>query len=327
MTIAEIAKLANVSVATVSRVINNSDRVSIKTAERINEIIKEYGYEPNLIGRHLRTKKTKLILIIMTTISNSFFQKVIDGIDREARKSGYSIMLCVTNDDRKSEEGYLNLLRNGAADGAIIMNTVMNAREMHAFSEKYNVVQCSEFVDPMSYHVGIDNVKAAYEAVDYLIKSGRKRIAYCGVKNHFISSSLRWQGYRRALNDNNIKFDMNIVVDGNYGFRSAYKLITELLERGEKFDALFAISDRMAIGAINALNAFGKKVPDDIAVVGFDDIDLAHMTAPTLSTVSQPKRELGEEAFKMLYGRLTGEKTNTYKKILNTKLILRDSTN
>ena len=327
MNIAEIAKLANVSVATVSRVINNSDKVSEKTAARINEIIKEYGYQPNLLGRHLRTKETKLILVIMTTISNSFFSKVIDGIDREAEMHGYSIMLCITNDNKKSEENYLNLLRNGVADGAIIMNTAMNKEEMHEFSKKYNVVQCSEYIDPDSYYVAIDNVKAAYDAITYLIKSGRKKIAYCGVKNHFISSQLRWKGYATALKENGISIDKKLIIDGNYGFRSAYNLTTELLKSGKEFDALFAISDRMAIGAINALNAYGKKVPDDIAVIGFDDIDLAHMTTPMLSTVAQPKRELGQEAFKMLFKRIRGEKTVQHKKILDTKLILRDSTN
>ena len=324
--IAEIAKLANVSSATVSRVINNSDKVSEKTKKRINEIIKKYGYEPNLLGRHLRTKETKLILVIMTTIANSFFSRVIDGIDREAHKYGYSIMLCITNDNRQSEQNYLNLMRNGVADGAIIMNTTMTSEEMHEFAKKYNVVQCSEYIDPDSYFVAIDNVKAAYDATEYHIKSGRRRIAYCGVVNHFISSSKRYHGYVKALTDNGIEPDRRIIFDGNYGFRSAYKLTSELLSRGEKFDALFAISDRMAIGAINSIKAFGLKVPDDVAVIGFDDIDLAHMTEPQLSTVSQPKKDLGREAFKMLYMRLKGEKITERKKILKHKLILRDST-
>lgn len=327
MNISEIAKIANVSVATVSRVINKSDKVSEKTAKLVNSIIDEYGYEPNLLGRHLRSKETKLILVIMTSISNSFFSSVINGLDNEARKHGYSIMLCITNDNKESEQNYLNLVRNGVADGAVIINTTMSKEEMHEFSGKYNVVQCSEYIDPDSYYVAIDNVKAAYDAVEYLIKSGRRKIAYCGVINHFISSNLRWYGYTEALKHYGLELNRDLVFDGNYGFRSAYSLTTELLKSGKEFDALFAISDRMAIGAINAIKEYGKKVPEDIAVIGFDDVDLAHMTTPTLSTVAQPKKELGKEVFLLLLKRLKGEKITENKIILNHKLVLRDSTN
>ena len=204
ITIGEIAKLAKVSVATVSRVINNSGTVAPKTKETIEKIIEEYGYEPNLLGKHLRKKETRLILVVITTIVNSFYAKVVDSIDKKARENGYNVILCTTNDDPKTEQSYLNLMRNGLCDGCIILNTTMSKEEMHTFLEKYNAVQCNEYIDDTYPFIAIDNKKAAYDAVNYLIKSGRIKIAYCGVKNHFISSKKRWEGYAQALSENNI---------------------------------------------------------------------------------------------------------------------------
>lgn len=311
--------------ATVSRVLNDSSTVSERTKQKVLSIMEEYNYAPNLLGRHLRTQKTRLILVILTTISNYFCNRVVAGIDEEARKNGYQTLICMTNDNAQIESSYIDMLKNGLADGAIIMSSIMSKEDMHTLANRYSVVQCSEYVDTDSPYVTIDNEQAAYDAVDYLIKSGRRRIAYCGVRNHMISSKVRFDGYIRALRENGIEPDWSIIFDGDYGFRSAYRLTEEHIKNGAKFDGLFSISDRMASGAVSAIHSQGLNVPDDVAVVGFDNTDAAYMTNPPLTTVSQPRRELGVEAMKSLLARFEGEIPEN--KVLKHELIIRNSTN
>ena len=324
ITISEIAALAGVSVATVSRVLNGKGNVSEDTRKHVMEIVEKYHYSPNLLGRHLRTKETRIILVILTSVANSFSSRVVSGIDEEARKHGYHTLVCMTNDSLESEKSYLDLIRDGVADGAVVMNTAMSREEYHAFSERYNIVQCSEFIDERAPYVAIDNVKAAYDAVKHLLDLGRRRIAYCGVKNHFTSSHRRYDGYIKALEEYGVAPDRDIIYDGDYGFRSAWRLTRQKIEAGLLFDGLFTISDRMAAGAISAVQQAGKKVPEDVAVVGFDNIDISYMMKPTITTVSQPKKELGQEAFLLLLKRLRGERPES--KILDYNMVFREST-
>lgn len=324
ITITEIAKLAGVSVATVSRALNDKDTVSEKTYQRVMEVVERYNYAPSMLGRNLRKMETRIVLVILTAISNGFSSWVATEIDEEARKYGYHTLVGITNDDIESEKSYLDMIRTGVVDGAIIMNTQMDKETFHAFSRQYNVVQCNEYVDETEPYVTIDNRQAAYDAVTHMLSQGRRRIAYCGVKNHFYSSYARYAGYANALEDYGIKVDSDIVFDGNYGFRSAYRLTEEKIQSGQTFDGLFTISDRMATGAISALRANGLRVPEDVAVVGFDNIDLSYMTTPTITTISQPKHELGKEAFLSLLERMNGKTPEN--KILPYEMILREST-
>lgn len=324
ITISEIAALAGVSVATVSRVINNSKTVSEKTRKHVISVMKENNYAPNLLGRHLRTQKTNIVLVILTSVSNYFCNRVVNGIDEEARRNGYHTLICMTNDDPEIEGSYINMLRTGLADGAIIMSSTMSQKEMNRLAHEYNVIQCSEYVDENSPYVTIDNEKAAYDAVTHLFDIGRKKIAYCGVKNHMISSKARFDGYVKALYAHGLNPDWSIIFDGDYGFRSAYSLTEQHIKSGAEFDGLFSISDRMASGAVSAIHSCGLKVPEDIAVVGFDNTDAAYMTTPPLTTVAQPKKELGQEAMKSLLERFKGNIPD--KKILKYELIIRKST-
>lgn len=288
------------------------------------EITKKYQYQPNLLGRHLRTKETKIILVLLTTIANSFSSKVVAGIDEEARKNGYHILVCITNDDPESEASYLNLIRNGLADGAILMNSVMNEEQMHEFAGEYCVVQCSEYTDTQTPYVTIDNEQAAYDAVSYLISLGRKRIAYCGVSNQFASSRLRYQGYLRALEEHGLQPDEDLVFEADYSFRTAILKTKEMLDNNRRFDAVFAISDRMAAGVLTALQECKIRVPQEVSVIGFDNIDLTYMMTPALTTVSQPRIELGISACREVIRRIRGQTAES--KILNHKLIIRNST-
>ncbi len=319
-----MAKYANVSVATVSRVLNGTGAVADQTKKAVLAAAQKLGYSPNLLGKNLRQKQTRVILVMLSSLANTFCSKVVHGIEKEAVKNGYNIMICATEDSRKSEETYLNFVRNKMADGIIILNSTLTEEEMKEISSAFPVVQCSEYVDTQTTpYVSIDNRAAAYDAVSCLIHSGRKKIVYIGVANDLISSRLRLEGYRKALEDNGIAFDESMLLFGNYGYRSAMRAVNNFLKKNIFFDAVFAISDRMAAGAISAVRQSGRRIPDDVSVIGFDNTDITYMFEPAISTVAQPQNEMGEAAFRMLLSRMQEEMPKNI--ILDHKLILRNS--
>lgn len=325
MTIKDVAKTAGVSVATVSRVINGSDSVTEETRKKIMDIIEKTGYRQNLLGRNLRCNKTNIILVMLTTIVNSFCAKLVHSIENEAKKYGYSIMICATNNDKESEERYINFVRNKFVDGIIILNSTLTDKKMNELSSSFPVVQCSEYVDSKNTpYITIDNKKAAYDAVNYLVKLGRQKIVFIGVDNNIVSSKDRLEGYKQALSDNGIAFDKSLVIYGNYGYRNAHELTYEYFKTHTDADGVFAISDKMAAGAITSLRELGHKVPEDVAVIGFDNTDITYIYNPTISTVAQPHREMGKAAFDMLMKKINGEKCENL--VLPHELRLRNST-
>lgn len=326
MTIKDVAKYAGVSVATISRVLNEPDKVSEDTRTKVLKAIEETGYQQNLFGKHLRCKKTNIILVMLTSVVNSFCAKIVNSIDNEAKKHGYSIMICVTNDDPKTEERYLNYVKNKFVDGMIVINSTLNQQEMASLSSAYPVIQCSEYADPCTTpYVTINNKQAAKDVVNYFIKDGKKKIMLVGVDDpNIISAKERLEGYKEALTENNINYDPDKVVFSNFGFRNTQKLMSEYFQDGVEVDAVFAISDKMAAATIVALQQKGVRVPEDVAVMGFDNTDITYIFNPTISTVSQPHKKMGKTAFKMLLDRIDGKKSSNC--ILQHELIIRKST-
>ena len=325
MTIKELAKLANVSVATVSRVMNNDGAVTEETRKKVLQVAKEVGYHSNLIGRNLRRRQTDNILVMLTSLTNTFCNKVIRAIDKEAEKSGYSILVCATNGDKSTERKYVNFARNKLVDGMIILNSSITKEEMQEYSSVIPIVQCCEYVDKDSTpYVTVDSVKASYEAVCRLINSGKKRIAFLTVDNDLISTRERLEGYKKALKDKGIPFDPKLVFTGNYGYRNAVAKTEAFIKAGADFDGLFAISDRMAAGAIKAIIQSGRSVPCDVEVIGFDNTDASYITSPSITTVAQPAYNLGQEAFRMLCKVIKKEKYQNI--ILDHEIISREST-
>lgn len=327
MTIKEVAKYAGVSVATISRVLNEPDKVTEDTRNKVLKAIEETGYQQNLFGRHLRCKKTNIILVMLTSVVNSFCAKIVNSIDNEAKKHGYSIMICATNDDTKTEERYLNYVKNKFVDGMIVINSTMNQQQMSELSSSFPVIQCSEYADPdTTPYVTINNKQAAKDAVNHLIQNGKKNIMLISVDDpNIISAKERLEGYKEALEENNFKYDDKNVVFSNFGFRNTQKLMTEHFKDGVNIDAIFAISDKMAAAAIVALQEKGLRVPEDIMVIGFDNTDITYIFNPTITTVAQPHKEMGKTAFKMLLDRINEKKCNNH--ILKHDLVIRKSTN
>jgi len=327
-TIQDVAKKAGVSVATVSRVINNSPSVTEATYKKVMQAIEELDYKPNLLGRNLRRTETRMILVLLPTISNPFYSKIVKGIEKVARENGYNILLCNTDSKIDIERDYLKLLKNRLSEGAIFMAPVIERDELSELSRKYPIVQCCEYKEEahVSY-VTIDNFSAAYKAVQYLIGLGHKRIGMISCKNNYISTIQRKEGYKKALEDGGLVFSEDLIKFGNYGFKSGIRAAKQFLSKKDNVPtAVFTISDSMAIGAIRCFKENGLKVPEDISVIGFDDITYASMYDPMLTTVSQPQVELGCEAMELLLAQIRGDINEPKSIFLDYELIIREST-
>lgn len=323
--IKDVAKESGVSVATVSRVINGTATVSEATQTAVLDAIEKLGYKPNLFGKNLRQSKTGIIMVLLSSIANTFCSSVIRSIDKAASAKGYYTMICATNGNSEKEDYYVSFAQNGFFDGIIILNSNLTAMRMAALSAAVPTVQCNEFVDTVSTpYVSIDNEKAAYDAVSELLSSGAKKVVFYTVENDLISTADRFKGYLRALKSNSIEFDKELVLMGNYGYRNGLCTFEEFLKTKKKFDAVFAVSDRMAAGAVRALVQNGYNVPRDAQVIGFDNTDISYTSTPSITTVSQPHTILGKNAFEQLENLMSGKTAKNI--ILPHKIIFRNST-
>lgn len=327
MNISDVAKKAGVSVATVSRVLNNSPSVTESTIKKVQEAIDLLNYMPNIAGRNLRINKTNNILVIINSLVNTFFSKLIKGIEDKAFESGYNVLICTTDNSPEKMMHYIDLLSKKIADGAILLGIEAdgaNKTRIKKISETIPLVQCSEKVIDNIPYIAIDSFKAMYDVTSSLIKSGKKRILYISVDNALFSTEQRFDGYKTALTDNGIKFDSDLVIYGNYGYRNAIEITEKFLQKKIKFDAVAAIGDRMASGALYALKNNNYKIPDDIFVFGFDNVDLCYMSAPTLSSVNQHQYDIGAKAVETVVAMLNNQPYNM-ETITDYELIFRES--
>ncbi|BCG57720.1 LacI family DNA-binding transcriptional regulator [Paenibacillus sp. URB8-2] len=302
-TIKDVAKMANVSIATVSRVLNNLGGYTDKTKQRVNEVIKEIGYQPNAIARGLINKRTQTIGVLFPNVSSSFSSDILQGVEDFAHSRNYSIVVCNTDDDGKRTMKYLQLLREKQVDGIIFSSSVLKDEYREAIGHmKIPVVLISsQGNDAAIPYVKIDDSLAAYDAVDYLVAKGHRKIAMIsGGKDDVLTGSPRVQGYLRALQKHGIPFDERYLVYGDFRFESGYREFETLLRTVPDLTAVFAASDEMAIGVLSAAYKHGLKVPDDISVIGFDGLQLSSMVVPPLTTVRQPLVEMGQMASEIL---------------------------
>ncbi len=326
-TIKEVAATARVSVATVSRVMNNDPAVAGRTRERVLQVIKEMDYQPNLIGRHLRKSQTKKVIVLIPSISNQFYSKIITRIENVARIHGYRIMVCMSHSNKETELEYIEMLTTKVVDGMIFLTSKLSANEMSEIARKYPAVQCCEFIEGSDTDiVSIDNEKAAFDAISFLLDQGHSTIAFFGSKEKYYSGDLREKGYRRALQERGIEIDKkNIFYDG-YSYPSGERMAVRLLALKRRPTAVFCISDSIAIGCIKKLMESGIRVPDEISVIGFDDTSIAKMYQPEISTVAQPQAEIGELAMNLLIQRMSGDRQPASFHILPHCLVLRETT-
>ncbi len=324
--IKDVAKKANVSISTVSRVINQSKPVQSKTKERVLMAIEELGYKPNAIARSLKVKHTQSIGIMVPDIANQFYPEVVRGIEDVANMYEYTIFLCNTDLDDDKELKYFSGMEEKQVDGLIFMGNILTdrlAREMKK-ADMPVVLIGSDHPDLPS--VTIDNTLAARKAVEYLLDKGHRGVAVItGKMKDPMMGRARLKGYREALEKAGINWKSEWVVEGGYRFKSGYEGARQLMMLEERPTAIFVASDEMAIGAMRAILEKGLQIPQDIAVVGFDNIDMSGKVYPSLTTMGQPMYEMGAIGMRLLTKYLQGEIVNDNKVVLNFELTERES--
>jgi LacI family transcriptional regulator len=335
ITLKQIAKELDVSISTVSKSLRNSLEIGEETRLKVQAFAKFYNYKPNNIALSLKNRKTKAIGIIIPEIVHHFFSTVINGVEQVANEHGYSVIICLSNDSFDKEVLNMEMLANGSIDGFIISlskETQFKA-DFHHITEVINqgmpVVMFDRVTnDILCDKVIIDDQAAAYEAVQSLIDKGRKKIALVTTVDYVSVGKLRTDGYIKALLDNGIPFNEDLIIKIE-DVNTCEITISELLE-DKAIDAVFAVNELFAVTIIKTANKMGLNVPKDLAVIAFTDGIISKYSTPTITTVSQSGIKMGNKAAKMLIDRLEAEdeEDENYKtEIIETHLIERESTN
>lgn len=308
--IREIAEAAGVSVTTVSRALTTPARVAKETSERVQRIADELGYSPNLVARSLRSQQSGLIIVLVTNISNPMLSACARGTERVARELGYSTLLGDTQNDPVLEERYISLLASRQVDGVIVLSSRLHGRVfdliLKAKADAAVVNACACLDETPCSTVGIDDVGAARAMTEHLLSLGHRRIAAITGPAESPHSRDRMFGYRLALRAAGLRFDESLVFHAEFSMEDGGHAAASALSLPSPPTALFCFSDLMAIGAIQKLQGMGLRVPDDVSVAGFDDIDFAAFASPPLTTVRQPTLEMGETAMRLLHQRING---------------------
>jgi len=327
-TIRDVAARAGVSVATVSRVVNRSPhRVSPATQRRVLAAVQALGYESNIIARGLKKRTTRTVALIVPDISNPFFPAIARGIEDVACTRGYAVLLCNTYEDLERERAYLDLLAKRMVDGLIFATVGSNTRHLRALRrERRPVVLVAR--DVAGVHIDtvlVDNFRGEYQATTHLIALGHRCIAHITGPRSLHVAAERRRGYLQALEAAGIPRAEAVVVEGDFAAEGGRQAVRGLLERGVRFTAIVAANDLMAIGAMEALRQAGRRIPQDVAVVGFDDITFASLVTPALTTVAQPKYRMGQLAMERLLELMGGTDQLGRQTVLIPQLVIRES--
>lgn len=326
-TIRDVARRAGVSVATVSRVVNRSNhRVNPQTRRRVQAAVRQLGYQANVIAQSLKQRASRTIALIVPDISNPFYPAIARGIEDAARQRGYAVLLCNTYEELARERAYLQLLRKRWVDGLIFATAGSNTAHLRALRrERLPVVLVARDVDGEDIDaVLVDNFRGGYDAATHLIRLGHTRIACLAGPSSLRSAAERRRGYVRALAAAGLPAPEALLVEGDFTAAGGRAAMQTLLARGP-FTAVVAANDLVAIGAMEALRAAGRRVPEDVAVVGFDDITFASVVSPALTTVAQPKYRMGQLAMERLFDLLRGREPAERRIVLEPQLVVRES--
>lgn len=303
-TIKDIAKVAKVSEATVSRVINNAVNVKPETREKVQAAINRLNYYPNSLARSMRSKKTNSVGLVLADVANPFYAETAKIIIELANKHNYSIILCTTNNDMLDQQKYIDVLLQRKVDGFIFASVHYKDPTLNFVIESklpyflYN--RRTNESDEHNYVV-LDNELGTFLAIEHLYKLGHRRIGLIRGPQSFSTGRERYTGYQKALKHFGLPYDERIVVQGEYSGKKAIEATKVLISTDPPPSAILACSDLMALGALDALYMSGKRIPEDFSVVGFDDIDISSHSAIQLTTVSQNQNLMAEIAFDNLW--------------------------
>jgi DNA-binding LacI/PurR family transcriptional regulator len=327
LSIKDIARLAHVSHSTVSRALQNSPLVNAKTAEKIRQIALESGYRASAVARGLVTRRTRTIGLVVTTVADPFTSEVVSGVEHAASDHGYSVFLADSNADPEREKKVVQSFAEQRVDGIVVTSSRVGALYVPLLSEMRVPIVLVNNQHPGAFvhSVMIENVDGSRAAANHLVQLGHTRIAYLGDQFGYESDTERLAGYREALEGARIPILPELIVHGDGKPEEAVLAMEKLLALAEPPTAVFCYNDRSALGAMRAIRMRGLRVPEDISVVGFDDLFLASYTDPPLTTVRQPMRRMGQLAMESLFKLMSGEKLAVAIKV-DAELILREST-
>jgi len=326
--IRDVADNAGVSVATVSRTLQQPERVSPKTRNKVMAAVQAVGYKPNLMAVKFRSGKTHNLVVLVPTVANVFFARVISGMQEAAAELGYSILLANTLGNNDIENHYAKMVSTSQADGLIQLRA-HNPFDASMINDNglLPMVNACEVIEDGQYPVvSLDNRAAAKAMTEHLISLGHKRIAMIKGPQSSPLTQERLNGYKDALRDANIVFDESLLFDGDFTLQAGYKAGVTISELANKPSAVFCENDETAIGAIKAFKQADLHVPNDISVAGFDDIAFSAFVEPPLTTIAQPAEEFGRTAVTLLVDLLNGKIRKAPKVIMPFELIVREST-
>jgi len=323
--VADVARAAGVSTATVSRVLTGHPSVREETRLRVEAAMQALNYRVSVAARALRTAQTRMVLALVPDFANPYYAEIVRGLGAAARERDYELLLCDTGVSEARERAMAQMLTRRMYDGVVCMDPYTTQRMVSEEVRELPWVACSEFVpDDEIPHVSIDHRLAAKDAVLYLLSRGHRRIALINSDERYLYAQQRREGYRDALRDAGLPECADYIqivggIDHPLGELAARRLLA--LEQPPT--AVFAVADTLAVGAIKGAMAAGRRVPDDLAVVGFDDVPLAAIFEPSLTTIAQPRRELGQQAMQVLLQRIAGERPASI--TLAHRLVVRQS--
>ncbi|MCU6795557.1 LacI family transcriptional regulator [Paenibacillus sp. WQ 127069] len=328
-TIKDVARMANVSISTVSRVLNNPDIVVKDKRDKVLQAVKELNYSPNALAIGLIHKRTKTLGVLIPDISNLFYAEVIKGMEDAAHESGNNLIICNTDNNEERRLSSLKVLSEKQIDGIVFTSEPIFPDSYEVF-KRLNIPIVLAATHSLEYDipsVKVDDEQAAYDATDYLIKKGHTKIGMIsGSMLDPISGLPRIQGFLRAHRAHNIELVPEDRIEyGKYLFEDSYKAMKALHTKFPEMTAVFATSDERALAAISYLHEHKVKIPDEVSVIGFDNTRMAGMCFPKLTTVAQPLYEMGSQAIKMLDSLINGVALDEMRSYMNHWIVERDS--
>ena len=331
-TIKDVARIAGVSIATVSRCLNDPERVREKTRIKVQDAILKTGYSPNTLAQSFRRGKTHVIMVVLPSVGDPFFTDVMKGVRSVAAGKGYSLLVSETQFNTLTADEIGALVVSRQADGVILLAAVSPfGTEILSANSKRSipiVVGCETVSPDLSGFpsVHIDNVAAAMEATNYLLSLGHRKVAFIYGNSQSLLTKDRESGYRAAMQKAGISIEQGWFVEGLMSIEGAIKATRSLLNHHHRPTAIFCANDEMAMGCMHEIKSAGLRIPEDISIVGFDDIRYAEILDPPLTTINQPAEEIGERVmYRLLHEIEEGRSVNAEPEIVPHKLIIRRS--
>lgn len=327
VTIEEIAQKADVSIATVSRIINSKGVVKEETKKKVFQVMEELQYTPKT-SLNISNSKSKVILMFVPDFNNPFNALVIDGVQNSAKQNGYDVLLLQAKNFYTDTNHFTNIVKNNSIAGILILCSAPSKELLEELSFKCPVVMCSEYAENYGVsYVSIDDFSASKKAVNYLISTGCKKIGMINCSKSFKYARHREKGYLSALNDANLSYNPEWLAHiSSVNYNLALSSAKHMLSLDDRPDAIFASSDVLAVAVIKACRDLNLNVPNDVSVVGFDNIELSLISDPQITTIEQPSYEIGFQALELLIQKINNPSISDRQVILNTELIVRGST-